>query len=672
MEEAGTYDKKEQKGEDGVVKRWLDEIKLADKRDKDWVADARNALKVYSGRSYKDQDHSKKKEVFNILWSNVETKRPALYNSSPRPDVRRRFRDESPIGKHVAEILERSLSFTIEENFEPEVIAAVNDMLLVGRAITRVKYVPTMGEASVDEFGQPVEPEVEYQEIDFDQVQWGDFQHGPAKRWKDVPWVKFNHLMVKEDVIERWGEELAELLTYNVTAHEDEKKDREEQDNKSIFKQVEIYEIWDKDKREVLFIAPCYKDKALEVMEDPLGLQNFYPMPPPMYAIENPTSIVPATEYGMYETLAQELESLTVRLGKIIDGMRLRGIYDSTLVEVEKLFDEQDNGFIPAEDVSRLIEGKGLDNAIWMLPIKEMAEVLQHLYKRRESVVQEIYQITGISDIMRGATNPHETLGAQEIKSNFGTQRLQRQQREVQRYIRDLIRIASELIAENFSSDMLSMMTGLKYPSAEEKAAMEQQENPMAAMPSWEEIMQVLQSDMLREFAVDVETDSTIQNEQAQDEERVTKLLTGLMNFMDGMAPAVQQGILPIEAAKQILKVSLRRFKFGRELEDAIDTIGQQPEQQEEDPAVAAEQQAQQMEMQVKQAEAQHAQQMQQVEAQTAQAEAQAKTQELQLQSQLKAAEHQQKMEALQLQRVVAQEKHQMEMQKLRETPKGE
>ena len=167
----------------------------------------------------------------------------------------------------------------------------------------------------------------------------------------------------------------------------------------------------------------------------------------------------------MYETLARELEIITTRINRIVDGIRVRGIYDSTLAEIDRLFDEQDNGFIPSDDTARLIEGKGLDNAIWMLPIKDMAEVLMHLYQRRESLVHEIYQITGISDVMRADTNPHETLGAQELKANFGSQRLQRQQREVQRYIKDLIRIAAELMSQNFSKELFEVMTGLTYPT---------------------------------------------------------------------------------------------------------------------------------------------------------------------------------------------------------------
>lgn len=669
------------KGEGADVKRWLEEIKLADKRDKDWVNSVNSTLKVYNGDNFRDNEHTKRKETFNILWSNVETKRPALYNSVPRPDIRRRFRDPSPIGKAVAELLERSLSFTMEEDFDDEMIAAVNDILLPGRAVTRVKYVPTLSEEEVDEMGNVIqEAQVDYQEIQYEQVQWDDFRMGPGRTWKEVPWEAFRHKMIKSEFIENFGEDLVEKVTFDASAgSQSDDLNKDDNTERTIFKKTTVWEIWNKEDRTVIFISPSYKDKPLKEVDDPLSLKNFWPNPCPLYAIESPTSMVPTCEYTMYETLARELELMTNRIAKIIDGLRLRGIYDSTMSEIEKLFDEQDNGFIPAEGVARLMEGGGLENAIWMLPIKEMAEVLQYLYQRREALVQEIYEITGISDIQRGNTNPNETLGAQQIKANFGSQRLQRQQRSVQKYIKETLKIAAELIAENFSPDMLGQMTGMKFPSGEEKAAAQQAINfaqnsgaepdPQAMqvmeVPSWDEIMEILTSDVAREFSIDIETDSTISATQEQDEQAVTNLLTGIVQFIEGMGPAVTQGILPLDAAKKMLMSAVRRFKLGREVEDALEEIGQgqqddpnaaaqqaeqqkqQIEMQKQQMQMQADQQKMQMEQEVAQKEHQHHQAMNEMERASRQEEAALKREEMQMQLTFKRAEHQMKMQEL-------------------------
>ena len=112
-----------------VVRRWLLEIKLADKREKDWRKEVREVLDRYKRKT-------KRKGQFNILWSNTETLRPAIYNSLPVPDVRRRFRDADPLGKAVSEVLERALDFMVDStNLDHVCKGGALDMLLPGRAV---------------------------------------------------------------------------------------------------------------------------------------------------------------------------------------------------------------------------------------------------------------------------------------------------------------------------------------------------------------------------------------------------------------------------------------------------------------------------------------------------------------------------------------------------------
>jgi hypothetical protein len=47
---------------------------------------------------------------------------------------------------------------------------------------------------------------------------------------------------------------------------------------------------------------------------------------------------------------------------------------------------------------------------IW-LPIDMIAQTITALVTLRKQVIDDIYQIMGMSDIMRGATDPNETLG---------------------------------------------------------------------------------------------------------------------------------------------------------------------------------------------------------------------------------------------------------------------
>ena len=80
----------------GVVRRWILELKLADKREDGWRKKSGKVWDRYRQKSVKQ--HS-----YNILWSNTETLRPSIYNSLPTPDVRRRFRQSDMLGKAVSE-----------------------------------------------------------------------------------------------------------------------------------------------------------------------------------------------------------------------------------------------------------------------------------------------------------------------------------------------------------------------------------------------------------------------------------------------------------------------------------------------------------------------------------------------------------------------------------------
>lgn len=625
------------KTERDIVRKWCKELDLSSKQEKDWRKDSERVVKIYRGEDCRtDSDNGGtelKRNAFNILWTNTETMRPALYNSTPQPVCRRRFRDESPVGKAAAEVLERALSFSIDAyDFDERISLAIDDYLLPGRGVTRVRYIPTIEETE-GATEEEVSEEVTYEEVICEHVHWEDFRRGPGQIWSEVPWIAFRHKLSRKELVAKFGD-VGKKVPLNITADGEQKKDDEEP---TIDNRGEVWEIWDKAKRKVYFICEDYKDAVLKEEEDPLTLMDFFPIPRPIYSLESTNTLVPVPEYHQYETMARELNRCTSRIMNILDGLRLRGVYDSTMAELADLFAAGDNKMIPAQNVAKIIQQGGIDSSIWMMPVKDHAAVLMQLYQYRTSLVQAIYEMTGISDIMRGSTAASETATAQQIKSNFGTLRLQRRQREVQRYIRDLMRLKAEIIGENFSIETLRIMTGLEYMTAEEKATaqqmmqfaqmQEQQGMPappvdpkMAEMlekPTWEEIKQIISNDMMRQFKVGIETDSTIAEQMASDKTEVTELLGGVIEFMTGIGPLVASGAVPVEAAKAMLMAAVRRFKLGSEVEDALDKIGDAPPQQaQEEQKPDPELEKQQMEMQRAQMEHQQAMEMMQAQMQ--------------------------------------------------------
>ena len=554
-------------------------MKLADKEEEGWREEAKRIYELYRNEKSDAQGLLKpaKRQGFNILWANTEVLGPAIYNSVPKPDVRRRFRDEDVLGKHVADVLRRGLDYEVDEcELDDEAQMAMYDYLLPGRAVMRVRY---ESEVNGDAVGyQRVYPEI---------VHWDDFRRGPGKIWREVPWIAFRHRMTREEGEKAFGEKWA-----NVTLSEAEVEGTDKDDPAmDSFKRGEVWEIWDKNKRQVIWIAPAYKAEPLRVDDDPLRLKGFYCVPRPLYSIETPNSLVPVPEYLLYEEQAKELERTTNRINNLINACQVRGIYNSVIGELDRLLDphSKENELIPAENVTSLFESGGLEKHIWLMPIETIAKVLVQLYTQREQIKGVIYEITGISDILRGSSNAQETARAQEIKSQFGTLRLQKRQARVAKFLRDIIRIMGEIIAEHFTADNLKAMTGVQLPTAQEKQmaqvkaqAMSAQQQPvsdelqqMLMMPSWQDVQEVLQSDQMRGYRVDIETDSTVQQQVVQEQRDITELLTGIVNFLGGVAPAVQSGAMPVDTAKTLLLAAVRRFRLGNEVEDALQKLEQ-------------------------------------------------------------------------------------------------
>lgn len=636
-----------------TVRRWLLELRLADKRELDWRKSAQMAIDLYKGAIAK-------KNSFNILWSNTETLLPAVYSSVPKPDVRRRYKDNDPLGKAVSEVVSRALDFSLDTyDFDGVARSDVMDMLLAGRGVSWVRYVPSLSQVGLpddvqhdeeaedaevhqDEGGEALEggaEEVEWEQTIAEHVQWDDFRIGPGDKWIEVPWVARRHRLKREDLIEQFGHEIGQAVQLDATTDDDINKMAEHE--AEPFKTAEVWEIWCKDSKKVYFICAAYKKSPLKTVDDPLQLKGFFPCPKPLYAIEDVETLVPITLYEQYKEQAEELNRISVRINKIIDALKLRGVYDATIAELSELMRGTDNDLIPAQNVSALIERGGLDKVIWTTEalVRAGAQVLAALYQQRDATKQTIYEITGMSDILRGASNPNETATAQQIKSQWGSLRVKRIQADIARYLRDLLRIKAEIISQKFQQQTLAQMTLVQLPTQQEaimQAVQAQQQGKPFQMPiTWEQVMQVMRSDMSRTYRIDVETDSTIAASLEADMQGLREVLTGVVQFIQGIGPAVQAGAMPVEAVKEIIMAVVRRARMGSAVEDALDKM-QQPQAQGNPQAAA---QTKQLQDQVQQLTQQLQQAQQQAQGKQAELQANMSIEQMRMQADVQLAQ---------------------------------
>lgn len=579
-------------GPAGVVKRWLLELDIADKTEEDWRKAAREAIDRYRDESKNKRNVRKGRSRFNILWANTELLKPSLYSNTPRPDVRRRYRDPDPVAKAVADVIERAASYSLDVyDFDHIMGLAVNDYLLAGRAVDRVRYTPVIA-------GEGDDREVVSEKAECEHVQWDRFRRGPGNTWEDVEWIAFEWLLTKDEIGEKFPGKAIELDVEQL-------EERDRKDQHDLFKRGRVWEVWHKPTRKVLWIAPSNKDGPVKTENDPLKLRNFFPIPRPLYSIETSDSLIPIEEYRNYKDQAEELDEITHRIRRLVSALKVRGIYDATIKELNTLLESGDNELIPSEGAQNILaQTQTLDRHIWMLPIKEIASVLGGLYEQRDQLRQVIYEITGISDILRGSSDPNETLGAQQLKAQTGSLRLQKRQRDVQRYARDLIEMKIEIMAEHFSPETLSRMTGAEVT---------------------QEGLALLRDGGLRDYRIDIETDSTISADAQADQEQVTRLLSGMAGYFEAIGPVVQAGGMSQEAATSILVAAVRKFKFGREVEDKLDAMSQDGQGQQQGPSEEqiAQIQQQAMEQAIAQVEQSMAQEREALKAEASKIEAQ-------------------------------------------------
>ena len=643
------------------VKTWLEEISTARRREKTWRKDGQEIRDIYDGKM--------KDEIpFNILFSNTETLIPALYNSTPRPVVQRRFKDEDPLGKMAATAGQRMLEFTIDTNsenyqtYDDAMTEAVIDALLPGRGATRCRYDYTSD--SSPEAGEVVKTEL----VCYESVKWNKIIIALAKKWKDVPWIAYDYSVTRKEATELFGAEKAAKLKYVEAEQKEGENDEDDKHDdsgteKDEQKVAQIYEIWDKDgERKVRFVADSWKDDYLKVDDDPLGVTGFFPMPEPIRFHRKSNNLTPTALYKLYENQATELNNITIRINRLIDAMKVRGAYDQNISELEQIMKLDDNELIGASNVAAL-QDKGLEKAIWLVPIERLITVIQQLYLAREAIKKVIYEISGIADIIRGSSQASETLGAQEIKEKWVTLRLKRMQKDVQRYAREVLRISLEIAANKFSTETWGKMTGLPYPSQQMKMAaqmtmqqaqmMQQPPPPQAAQiaqqPAWEEVLSVLRDDTMRQYRIDIETNSTIDLEATEDQKNIGEVMNAMAQFLNGVAPLVENGTLPFQAAQAMLLSIVRRYRFGTDVEDSIKQMTA-PKPPDDGKAAAAQMdmQIKQVELQGKQQESATKQQQMMLEAEMQKQEMALRQQEMAMEMEFKKQEHAMKMAELQ------------------------
>jgi hypothetical protein len=580
--------------EPGMAKPWLDLISDAEKYFSVYQQKMDN-LDKQLGELKALAEGSVDRE-FKMFWANLEVLKPSIYARPPIPVVVPRFKDRREINRIASDLLERCLVVSFDRDDVNSVMVNVRDDLAVsGRGTAWVRY-EAAGETEAD-FTE---------RLCFDHVDRMDFLHDPARNWREVDWGARGSWLSIEKFKKRFPHTLISSVQF------DQGKDKGSEYKGE--KKARVWEIWHKGKKKVIWVSPgC--ETTLDEQDPPIKLDGFFPFPKPAFGTLQRRTTLPIPDYVQYKDQLEEINILTSRISNLADGLKLKGFYaagsEDIGTAVERAIRSKDDSLVIPVSNFAALGGAGLKDALIWLPIREVAETIVALVSLRKQLIDDVYQITGMSDIMRGSSDPNETLGAQELKSQYGSIRIRDKQGELVRFARDLARIGGEIMAENFQSKTLLSMSQMQIPSQEEvqgqiqqivqqaaqmaqspDAQMAAQQDPQAIEQAKQQVMQQVQQleqtvtieklvemmrdQRLRPFILDIETDSTIQPNEDAEKARRTEFMTALGGFIQQSAPLVQQMPASGPFVAEAIKFVADAFRAGRPLQGAIEDFGTQ------------------------------------------------------------------------------------------------
>lgn len=573
------------------IQKYLNIIAQYDNEFKKWEARTQKIVKRY--RDDNRNQNTNETAKFNILWSNVQTLIPAVYARLPKASVVRRYGDNDPVGRVASNIIERALDFEIEHysDFRSAMRNAVEDRFLGGRGVAWVRYEPHVVAQDMPEDGYQVtedvdketgegsggdtldgsagmeaEPqeEIEYECAPTDYVHWKDFGHSVARTWEEVTQVWRWVYMTREALIDRFGEDVGGKIPLDAGPESNKQYGQNNRD----FTRAKICELWDLETEKVYWFSKT-SGRIIDERDDPLGLENFFPCAKPLYATMTSDTLVPVADFVLYQDQAQELDILTDRIDGLVKALRIRGVYDASQPALQRLLTEGDNNtLIPVDKWMGFSEKGGLKGSIDILPIDQISNALLQCYRARDEIKGQIYEITGISDIVRGQTAASETATAQQIKGQYAGLRLRSMQEDVALFATALIQLKAQIICSKFQPQTI-----LQYSAAEQMSDADKQLVPEALM--------LIKDKVLRTFRIEVAADSLVQIDENQNKRDRVEFLQAMGGFLSQALPMGQQAPELVPMLVDMVKFGMSAYKQATPIEGTIDQALEQMKQKQ-------------------------------------------------------------------------------------------
>lgn len=581
-----------------LAQKWTTELNASKKWMAKFCRSARECEKQYldQGDSALTNTQSTYSGKVNLFWSNVQVILSAIYGRLPKAEVDRKFNDfDDDVSRVAGIIMQRILNGDMEREHDDTNAAmrdAVQDRFISGLGQVWCRYDveteeydqpvtdPMTGQPAMDpKTGQPMTQKAERitnEDAEVDYVYWDDFRYAPCRRWREVRWVARRVYMNEKRLKQRFKLTPQQLGMIPMTTREPVTSSNdgsaggtEDVLKATPFKQAAVWEIWEKEGNYVCwFVEGC--SFVLDTQDDPLELEDFFPCPQPIVSTMLTRAFLPRPDYAMAQDLYKELDRINAKLSHLTDAVKAAGVYDKTAGPVKSLLTTAvENALVPVDNWSAFVEKGGMKGVVDWMPIEQFVNAIVQLSQRKVQLQHDLYEVLGISDIMRGASVASETATAQQLKVQYGGARLSNLQNEVARFVSAVMRIRANIISNVFQPETI-----LK------RSLIERTPDAQLAGPA----VQMLKDFGASMYSIVVTSDSLAAPDWAAEKEARTEFLGAASNYIMAAGPIVQQNPQVGVFMMKLLQWAAAGFKGAKTIEGVLDEAARSLQQQAQQP----------------------------------------------------------------------------------------
>jgi len=548
----------------GMAQRWSSEIEASKKELERFQEDGDKITRRYLD---KRDEWGKEESRVNLFWSSMKVLLSLLYARPPKASVARSFLDSADDQARVAGIIvQRILNRSFDDNvsnWDSALRQCIEDWLVVGMGQAWLRYAveteesvlpaeidPMTGEELVAE--QVVERIID-ETAPIDYIYWKDFFYSPARVWEEVRWVARRVYMTRDQLIKRFGEEIGKVVPLFSSTPKDVNAQTPKHDP---WARGEVFEVWCKEDKKVYWYAKgC--EVILDVKDDPLELDDFFPCPKPLAANLTSSNFMPRADYIFAQDQFQELDEINTRITWLTRAAKVIGLYDKNNDGIQRMFNQAaENQLIPVDNWAMFAESGGIKGKVDWVPIDQVVNAINQLRVYRQDKTVQIYEVLGISDVMRGSSKASETATAQQIKAQFGSTRIQLSQFYIAEWITSLLRIKAEIISKHWQPETIAMRSNImRTPDAQ------------FAAPA----IQLVKDERLAEYRISVEADSLAAMDWAQERDSAVQFMQGMGAFVAQIGPMIQAVPGSSPYFLKLLQWAVSKFKVSSEIESVLD-----------------------------------------------------------------------------------------------------